>query len=111
MSGVAGAIIAIIGIALQSHLPNQQKQVQVVVWTMVVLVMATLINHRHLREKWFWKGSAVGFLLHCVLIYSVRYELPFPSLGIAFLVGFPEVVVWQLIFRRLSVTRAGSGFN
>jgi Na+/melibiose symporter-like transporter len=107
VSGAAGAIIAIIGIALQNHLPDREKEVQVLAWTLVVLVMATLINLKHLREKWFRKGFALGLVLHCLLIYSVRDNLPFRSLGVAFLVGFPEAVVWQMIFRRLSVTRGG----
>jgi len=104
LSGAAGGALLVIALILQSLLPGREKVVQITVWTLVVLTMAILINRQHFREKWFWKGLLLGSLLHVVVIYSFRYSLPFSSLGIAFLMGFPEALVWQVIFRKLSAT-------
>lgn len=102
LSGGVGAVLLVIAIILQNALPDREKEVQIIVWTLIVVTMAILINHKHFREEWFWKGFLMVSLLHVFVIYSFRQSLPFPSLGVAILVAFPEVLLCQAIFRWLS---------
>ena len=104
VSAVVGTVISVLAIILDLQLPGRERQVQIVVWTLVVAAMATLINHQHIRENWFWQGCCVGLTLHVALVYGLRYSLPFSSVGVALLIGFAEVLAWQLVFRTLSTT-------
>lgn len=102
LSGGAGAVLLVFAIGLQDAFPGRDKEVQIAVWSVIVVSLAALGNYKHLREPWFWKGFFLGSFLHVVILYHLKTSMPFHSLGVAILAGFLEVIVWQVIFRGLS---------
>ena len=105
LSGTLGAVIAIAGFVLQNHSLDREKEVQIAVWSLVVLTAAVIMNREHYRSAWFWQGLAIGSVLHVSIIYMVRDSLPFSSFAVVFLVGLAEAIVWQIIFQLLSGAR------
>ncbi len=95
VSGVAGLGVVILGILLQTTLPEYPTAVQVTLLTTLVFVMIGLGNYRQHREKWFWRAMLSAALVHVIVLLNLRARLPFPSLGIAILISAPEAILLQ----------------
>jgi FtsH-binding integral membrane protein len=97
VSGVAGLVVVIFGILLQTTLPEHPTTVQVILWTTLVFVMIALGNYRQHRENWFWKAMLFVVLVHVIVLLTFRPHLPFSSLGIAILLSAPEAILLQAV--------------
>jgi hypothetical protein len=102
LSSGIGAVLLFIALVLQSSFSAHLREVQITVWSVIVVVMVVLINRKHYHEKWFWQALLLCLLIHAVVIFGSRASLPFSSIGVVILIGYAEAAILQLIFRALS---------
>jgi hypothetical protein len=95
----AGLGLGVVGIVLKICFPDHDLAVQIAVWTLFVAAITLAENHRYFREGWFWKAWLLVAALHGVIIASFWHSMPFPTLGVAILMSFPEALVSLLVFR------------
>ena len=99
----AGGIgLGVLGVLLHVAFPTHEFAVQLTVWTMIVAAVVIGENYQHYGESWFWKACAAILAVHAVIVATFLHSLPFPSLGIAILMSFPEAVLCLLVFRLMA---------
>ena len=77
--------------------PDHDLAVQIAVWTL--FVAATTLAENYPVTNWFWKAWLLVAALHGVIIASFWHSMPFPTLGVAILMSFPEALASLFVFR------------
>ena len=102
LSGAVGLLLVVIATILENTFRTHEKAVQVIVWSLIETAILSLGNCRHVRTRWFWQGIFLAAVVHSVIVISFLRSMPFPDVGIVILLAFPEVVLLQISFIRLS---------
>lgn len=102
VAGVIGGAIAAMGLFAFDHFPGREREIQLVVWTMFVLLIVIGPNREHFRQRWFWKACLLGGLSHVLIVFSLKGALPFSSIGVAILISIPEAVLLLYMFGVIS---------
>jgi hypothetical protein len=102
LAGAIGGGIIALGILLQGQLPHSQREVQIAVWTMFVILFVVGPNFRHIRARWFLKASLLGAGIHTFLVFWMFGAIPFSSIGVVIIISIPEAVFILLMFREMS---------
>jgi hypothetical protein len=97
LSGACGAAIVLTALVLQDQFALHEAEVQIAVWSLLVLAMVLLVNRNHFRERWFWWSIMVAGLLHVGNVCVFKSRLPFPSMGVAILMSGFEAIVLQMV--------------
>src|ERR1051325_2659230 len=82
ISGLCGAAVVLVAIWLDAR--GNRLESQVVVMTAFVLgaPAALAVIAEQYRKRWLF-SVAIAASLHLVLLWSIRHQLPFQSLGVA----------------------------
>ena len=95
----AGLGLGVFSIILKICFPDHDLAVQVATWSLIVAATTLAENYRYSRANWFWKAWLLVAALHGVIIASFWHSMPFPTLGVAILMSFPEALASLFVFR------------
>jgi len=102
LSGAVGGLLVVFAIIFEDKFRIHKKVVQIIVWSLFEIAILGLGNYKHVRTRWFWQGVFLAALVHVVIVISFLRSMPFPNIGIVILLVFPEALLLQIIFIRLS---------
>jgi hypothetical protein len=90
LSGLYGLAVVIFGIWLDSR--GLKLASQLVVMTAMALLgpFGLALVAKGFWKTWFWIALVCCTLFHIALLWSFRTSMPFPTLGIAILLGIVE---------------------
>lgn len=102
LSGTVGGLLVVMAIVFENKFSSQEKLLQITLWSLLEIAMLSLGNYKHIRTAWFWQSLLLAAVVHSVIVISFLRSMPFPNVGIVILLAFPEAVLLQIIFIRLS---------
>jgi hypothetical protein len=95
LGGACGAAIVTTALFLQDEFALPEGEVQIAIWSSMILVMVLLANRNHLRKGWFRRGFVIVGALHAGIVFACRRCMPFSNLGVVILIGVLESISLQ----------------
>jgi hypothetical protein len=92
ISGLCGAAVVLLAIWLDARGNRLESQIFVMTAFVLGAPVALAIIAETYRKRWFFSVAIVASI-HIVVLWSIRRQLPFQSLGVAIIWGAVESVV------------------
>jgi hypothetical protein len=98
---IFGIATGLIGAASVSQWPDYASQIQIVLYTVIVLGLLLIGFWSERSRQKFWKGICLVVLLHLALLVSIRSLFPFKTILLVIPMAIMEGIIAATLFLKV----------
>jgi hypothetical protein len=101
MIALFGIGTGLMGAASVRQLPGYASQIQMVLYTVIVLGLLIIGFWSDLGRQKFWKGICLVALLHLAILISIRSLFPFKTILVVIPIAVTEGIIAATLFLKM----------
>ncbi len=98
---IIGGTIGLVGIVTVSYFPNYSAQIEMTLYSAMVLAPLSIYFWSDRHHEGFWTGLVLVALSHCTLLWALRSAFPFSTILFVIPIALTEISIMGVLMLKL----------